>query len=367
MGEERKRGKLADLNWLLRLPDPGSAGGRTVLARGRQRRCAGRHALCRHARHGHRVAARLGPSVRRRRWRTRSTGPDTTLPVSESCTGYGILQPRVSPSLPGTNRSLYARLHSGESGIDPYTRTVSDVYQDLFDEGSFIGKGIYDVDAFEHVLAGKLPENRILSHDLLEGSYARSGLLSDVELFEDYPSHLRGRRSATAPLGAWRLADRELGAAASAGRGRTAPPQSTRPPWPLEDHRQPAPQPRADRAAAAVAGRMDGTVVTARVDPRRAHRVRSRTRAEHRAAAGTEVARQRLADACSRSPAGCSDAMGAGGARTRVPAARGLLECRRDPAHDVASVRFATPAAAVESVRRAWAQRRSRRWSDRCG
>ncbi len=65
--------------------------------------------------------------------------------------GYGILQPRVSPSLPGTNRSRYARLHSGESGIDPYTRTVSDVYQDLFDEGSFIGKGIYDVDAFEQI------------------------------------------------------------------------------------------------------------------------------------------------------------------------------------------------------------------------
>ena len=66
-------------------------------------------------------------------------------------------------------------MHSGESGIDPYTRTVSDVYQDLFDEGSFIGKGIYDVDAFEQSLNGKLPANRILSHDLLEGCYARSG------------------------------------------------------------------------------------------------------------------------------------------------------------------------------------------------
>ncbi len=101
--------------------------------------------------------------------------------------GYGILQPRVSPSLPGTRSSHYARLHSGEPGIDPYTRTVSDVYQDLFDEGSFIGKGIYDVDAFERALAGRLPDNRILSHDLLEGCYARCGLLSDVEVFEDYP------------------------------------------------------------------------------------------------------------------------------------------------------------------------------------
>ncbi len=102
--------------------------------------------------------------------------------------GYGILQPRVAVSLPGANRSLYARLGASEPGIDPYTRTVSDVYQDLFGEGSFIGKGIYDVDAFEQSLSGQFPENRILSHDLLEGSYARAGLLSDVQLYEEYPS-----------------------------------------------------------------------------------------------------------------------------------------------------------------------------------
>lgn len=82
--------------------------------------------------------------------------------------GYGILQPRVSVSLSGMNQSRYAHMCAGEPGIDPYTRTVSDVYQDLFGEGSFIGKGIYDVDAFELALAGRLPENRILSHDLLE-------------------------------------------------------------------------------------------------------------------------------------------------------------------------------------------------------
>jgi hypothetical protein len=81
-----------------------------------------------------------------------------------------------------------ARLYSGDSGIDPYTRTVSDVYQDWFGEGSFIGKGIYDVDAFEESLNRRFPENRILSHDLLEGCYARSGLLSDVEVFEDHPA-----------------------------------------------------------------------------------------------------------------------------------------------------------------------------------
>jgi hypothetical protein len=94
----------------------------------------------------------------------------------------------VSVSLPGSSRSLYARLHGGDSGIDPYTRAVSDVYQDVFGEGSYIGKGIYDVDAFERALAGRFPANRILSHDLLEGCYARSGLLSDAQLYEEYPS-----------------------------------------------------------------------------------------------------------------------------------------------------------------------------------
>ena len=102
--------------------------------------------------------------------------------------GHGILQPRVAVSLPGTNRSLYARLCGSEPGIDPYTRAISDVYQDVFAEGSFIGKGIYDVDAFELALKDRLPENRILSHDLLEGCYARSALLSDVQVYEEYPS-----------------------------------------------------------------------------------------------------------------------------------------------------------------------------------
>jgi cyclic beta-1,2-glucan synthetase len=102
--------------------------------------------------------------------------------------GYGILQPRVAVSLPGANHSRYAQLWGGEPGIDPYTRAVSDVYQDAFGEGSFIGKGIYDVDVFEQALGGRFPENRILSHDLIEGCYARSGLLSDVQLYEDYPA-----------------------------------------------------------------------------------------------------------------------------------------------------------------------------------
>ena len=101
--------------------------------------------------------------------------------------GYGILQPRVGVSLPSAQRSWFVRLFAGESGIDPYTRVVSDLYQDVFGEGSFIGKGIYDVDAFQQTCSG-FPENAILSHDLLESVHARSGLLSDVELFEDYPA-----------------------------------------------------------------------------------------------------------------------------------------------------------------------------------
>ncbi len=102
--------------------------------------------------------------------------------------GFGILQPRAAISLPRSNSSLYEQMHANDAGIDPYTRVTSDVYQDLFDQGSFIGKGIYDIDAFERALNGRFPENRILSHDLLEGCYARSGLLSDVQLYEEHPS-----------------------------------------------------------------------------------------------------------------------------------------------------------------------------------
>src|SRR5213075_1539215 len=103
--------------------------------------------------------------------------------------GYSLLQPRVDVSLPTADRSRFVRLHAGDPGIDPYTRAVSDVYQDLFGEGSFIGKGIYDVDAFMQSLSNVLPPNLILSHDLLEGSYARCGLVSDVLLYEDFPYH----------------------------------------------------------------------------------------------------------------------------------------------------------------------------------
>ncbi|WP_397568385.1 GH36-type glycosyl hydrolase domain-containing protein [Schlesneria sp. T3-172] len=101
--------------------------------------------------------------------------------------GYGILQPGVAISFEKTRPSWYLKLFGGEPGIDPYTQAISDVYQDVFGEGSFIGKGIYDIDAFSRTMDGRFPENRILSHDLLEGCYARSGLASDISVFESFP------------------------------------------------------------------------------------------------------------------------------------------------------------------------------------
>ncbi len=102
--------------------------------------------------------------------------------------GYAILQPRTPISLTAANRSLFARLSCGVAGIDPYTREVSDLYQDVFAEGTYVGKGIYDVDAFRLATAGRFPENLILSHDLVESGFARSALVSDVELHEDHPA-----------------------------------------------------------------------------------------------------------------------------------------------------------------------------------
>jgi len=121
--------------------------------------------------------------------------------------GYGILQPRITVSLPELSASNYAKLHGNEPGIDPYTRATSDVYQDLFGEGSYIGKGIYDVDIFEKAMADKFPENLILSHDLLEGSYIRSGLISDVQLYEKYPGTYKAdvKRRARWIRGDWQI------------------------------------------------------------------------------------------------------------------------------------------------------------------
>ena len=102
--------------------------------------------------------------------------------------GYGILQPQVGVSLPSAYASRFAALHSGHPGVDPYTTAASDVYQDLYGEGSFTGKGIYDVDAFKEATRGRFPENTLLSHDLIEGSYARAGLATEIRVYDDYPS-----------------------------------------------------------------------------------------------------------------------------------------------------------------------------------
>lgn len=105
--------------------------------------------------------------------------------------GYGILQPRIGISLESANRSLFANIFSGRTGIDPYTTAVSDVYQDLFAEGNYTGKGLYDVDTFMAALENRVPENAILSHDLFEGIHTRVGLLGDLELIDDYPQTYR--------------------------------------------------------------------------------------------------------------------------------------------------------------------------------
>jgi cellobiose phosphorylase len=102
--------------------------------------------------------------------------------------GYGILQPRVSVSLPSASESRFAAIYAGHPGVDPYTTAVSDVYQDLFGEGTFTGKGIYDVDIVRQATDGRFPDNSLLSHDLLEGTFARAGLVTDVEVFDDYPT-----------------------------------------------------------------------------------------------------------------------------------------------------------------------------------
>jgi cyclic beta-1,2-glucan synthetase len=121
--------------------------------------------------------------------------------------GYGILQPRVGISVSSASRSRLASIYSGQTGFDLYTRATSDVYQDLFGEGSFTGKGIYEVDVYQRVLGQRFPANALLSHDLIEGSYARAGLVSDVEVIDDYPSHFSAysRRKHRWVRGDWQI------------------------------------------------------------------------------------------------------------------------------------------------------------------
>jgi cyclic beta-1,2-glucan glucanotransferase len=129
-------------------------------------------------------------------------------PTTDTVTeGYGILQPRVDISTKSATRSHFASLLSGDTGFDMYTRAVSDVYQDLFGEAIFTGKGIYEVETFQKVLEHRFPCNAVLSHDLIEGVYARTGLVSDVEVVDDYPSHFSAssRRTHRWIRGDWQI------------------------------------------------------------------------------------------------------------------------------------------------------------------
>ena len=185
MGWERKRGKLHEFNQLLRgsasttfmpiegLPPESVPGVRYVIT------------LDADTRLPRGTAARLVGTMAHPLNRPRFSA-DSGRVVD----GYSIVQPRITPSLPTEREgSLFQKIFSGPSGIDPYASAVSDVYQDLFREGSYTGKGIYDIDAFETALAGKVKENTLLSHDLLEGIFARAALATDIELFDDFPSH----------------------------------------------------------------------------------------------------------------------------------------------------------------------------------
>ncbi|HET6223359.1 MAG TPA: glycosyl transferase, partial [Dongiaceae bacterium] len=182
MGWERKRGKLHELNRLLRgaidttFLDTGSSSPpadiRYVVTLDSDTRLP-RDAI-------QRLVGKMAHPLNRPR--LDATG-------NRVVEGYGVLQPRVTPSLPvGVEGSLFQRIFSRSSGIDPYSSAVSDVYQDLFGEGSYSGKGIYDIDAFEAALRGRVPDNAMLSHDLFEGVFARSGLVSDIEVVEEFPA-----------------------------------------------------------------------------------------------------------------------------------------------------------------------------------
>ena len=151
--------------------------------------------------------------------------------------GYGILQPRVSVSLASASESRFAAVYSGHPGVDPYTTAVSDVYQDLFGEGTFTGKGIYDVDVFRRATEGRFPDNTLLSHDLIEGTFARAGLVTDVEVFDDYPTRYltSTRRTHRWIRGDWQLL-RWLTARVPGPTGSTPNPLSALSRWKIADN-----------------------------------------------------------------------------------------------------------------------------------
>ena len=203
MGWERKRGKLHELNQLLRgatdtsyMPLDGCSQQvptdvRYVITLDADTRLPRDAAM--------RLIGKMAHPLNR---------PRFSVPEQRVVNGYAILQPRVTPSLPvGREGSFYQRVFSSPGGMDPYAAAVSDVYQDLFGEGSYTGKGIYDIDAFEAALAGRVPENTMLSHDLFEGVFARAGLATDVEVVEEFPSRydVSGKRQHRWTRGDWQL------------------------------------------------------------------------------------------------------------------------------------------------------------------
>ncbi|HMJ60918.1 MAG TPA: hypothetical protein VK493_04110, partial [Bryobacteraceae bacterium] len=182
MGWERKRGKLLDLNQLLRNtfdPFPVKAGDLTRLPKIRYVLTLDSDTQLPRGTAQRMIGAMAHPLNQ----------PLVDPELNIVMRGYGILQPRVGISVHSASRSRLASIYSGQTGFDIYSRAVSDVYQDLYGEGIFTGKGIYDVDALRQVLEHRFPRNALLSHDLIEGAYARAGLASDIEVIDDYPSH----------------------------------------------------------------------------------------------------------------------------------------------------------------------------------
>jgi cyclic beta-1,2-glucan synthetase len=201
MGWERKRGKLLEFNRLLR---GATATSFSVVSGAVSQLPRIRYVITLDAdtRMPHETAQRLVATM------AHPLNHPRFDPVQKRVVeGYAVLQPRISLTLAGAEKSLFARVFSGSAGIDPYTSAVSDVYQDLFGVGSFTGKGVYDVDAFEASVGHTFPENRILSHDLIEGNFARCGLATDIEMLDEFPAryHAHARREHRWVRGDWQI------------------------------------------------------------------------------------------------------------------------------------------------------------------